>query len=54
MNEMTAIVLSAVIFTSTLYVYLMVHIFIIDHKVSDLNRTVIEILRELREKGGKE
>ena len=49
MNEMIAIILSVVLFMSTLYGYLMVQIFRIDDKVSDLNR----MLRELREKGGE-
>lgn len=49
MNEMMAIILSVALFMSTLYIYLMVQIFRIDDKVSDLNR----MLRELREKGGE-
>ena len=53
MNEMIAIVLLVMFIISILYVYLMVHIFIINDKVSDLNRTMVEILRELREKGGE-
>ena len=53
MNEMIAIVLLVMFIISILYVYLMVHIFIINDKVSDLDRTMVEILRELREKGGE-
>lgn len=49
MNEMIAIILLVILFMSTLYIYLMVQIFRIDDKVSDLNR----MLRELREKGGE-
>ena len=49
MNEMIAIILLVVVFISILYIYLMVQIFRIDDKVSDLNR----MLRELREKGGE-
>ena len=49
MNEIIAIILIMLLFISTLYIYLMVQIFRIDDKVSDLNR----MLRELREKGGE-
>ena len=53
MNEIIAIILIMLLFISTLYIYLMVQIFRIDDKVSDLNRRTVEILRELREKGGE-
>lgn len=49
MNEMTAIILFVILFMFVLYIYLMVQIFRIDDKVSDLNR----MLKELREKGGE-
>ena len=48
MNEIIAIILIMLLFISTLYIYLMIQIFRIDDKVSDLNRRIAEILRELR------
>ena len=53
MNEIIAIILITLLFISTLYIYLMVQIFRIDDKVSDSNRKIAEILRELREKAGE-
>ena len=57
MNEMIAIILSVILFMSTLYIYLMIQIFRIDDKISALNDKVSALnrmLRELREKGGEE